>query len=174
MSDSRRLNIYTCRALHCGKQLTTEDTVPGTTPFLLPCICGGTMESSFYKVPEHIHTALIGKQADIEWYVPTKREMRKLSQPMREHVKAGGLVYRLIGPGAQYLDSNPRRLVRHPQDVATEETTERAAQNLREKAVASYQCPACGALEKQGCLSPAGKTLRKPHKTRVAEALRYA
>ena len=97
------VNRYDCKA--CGGSLTSVLRVDGTTPAMLRCKatpgCAGEMWSAFYRGP-------FG-EPEWEWYRPPST--RALSASMRAHVRAGGLVLRLIGSG-QDVDRRRRMLRR--------------------------------------------------------------
>jgi hypothetical protein len=104
-----RTNLYVCSDMPgqpsrqpqppCGMSLISVDLDEGVTPFMMGCVCGRMAYSSFYRVPDAIKRL----PADIEWYKPTREETSRLSKPMRDHVKNGGLIFRVVSRRAEYL-----------------------------------------------------------------------
>lgn len=117
---AERLNRYCCQ--RCNKNIITVDRGEGVTPFMLPCMrtksCPGPMTSRFYKVEP------VWGPPTYEWRKPTKKEYKKMSRAMKEHVDMGGLdIYPITG-------AKP--------DNADEETPEQIRQILRD-AVDKYR-----------------------------------
>ena len=86
-----RLNAYTCK--ECGEAIVTVDRDEGVTPMMLACRategCQGRSFSSFYRVDPTLTPTW-------EWYTPGKRELRRMSPEMRDHIERGGLALRKI------------------------------------------------------------------------------
>jgi hypothetical protein len=86
-----RLNAYDCKA--CGGSIVTVDQDEGVTPMTLACRategCRGTSYSRFYRADPTLTPTW-------EWYTPGKRELRRMSPEMRDHIKRGGLALRKI------------------------------------------------------------------------------
>jgi hypothetical protein len=83
----RRLNRYCCEK--CHKNIITIDRDEGATPFMIPCMrtaeCPGPMTSRFYQVEE------VWGEPTYEWRKPTKKEYKKMSAAMKQHIDQGGL-----------------------------------------------------------------------------------
>jgi len=95
---TRRLNQYTCDR-RCGLSLLSEDVDEGVTPFQLPCVCGGNLVSHFY----HVQPEVVDKPADIEWYKPTSKQLKRMSNELLLHVTQGGLALRIVSDSAAHL-----------------------------------------------------------------------
>lgn len=89
-------NVYTCST--CGGYTVTVDIHEGVTPMLLACRasgrlgdCDGRAVSAGYPTgprPAHI------PEPAWEWYRPTPKAARRMSDDMRHHVEMGGLALR--------------------------------------------------------------------------------
>jgi hypothetical protein len=88
-----KINTYTCNT--CDGVLVSEDVDAGTTPMFLACKvrmhCPGRMISAMYRCSQAL-------TPEWQWYRPPT--MAGLSPEMQEHVRAGGLVLRLIEAGS--------------------------------------------------------------------------
>ncbi|GAB4042532.1 hypothetical protein GCM10028810_01730 [Spirosoma litoris] len=82
---TERINTYTCPKGHVR---ITRDVDEGTTPLNMQCDCGLMGKSAFYRVSPWL-------EPTHEWYKPKHPE--RLNEMMREHVEAGGLLFRKIG-----------------------------------------------------------------------------
>lgn len=89
MYDGRgTIDIYECH--DCDHMEYTTYIHKGVTPFCIKCIkCGGMMS--------HVRTLPVMMiPVTIEWYRPTFEEYEKLSEAMKEHIRNGGLIKRVI------------------------------------------------------------------------------
>lgn len=106
----RRLNAYWCP--DCHGYVITEDVDKGVTPMFLACrvkgepnargnTCKGHMKSMMYpKQPwpaEDDYGHQIPTEPTWEWYMPDRRERRRLSEGILAHVVKGGLLLRRKG-----------------------------------------------------------------------------
>lgn len=91
-------NLYTC--MLCEGFIVTEDVDDGVTPMMLACRatsgCDGVMYSAGYPPTEVIGD----EQPTWEWYRPTLKQARRMSQEMQQHVAQGGLALRERTNGA--------------------------------------------------------------------------
>lgn len=88
-------NAYTCQV--CNGRIITVHADDGVTPMFLACRadtpgCDGRMVSGMYRPVDGL--------AMWEWYKPTRRAVKRLDPPMRQHVEAGGLILRLLPAGS--------------------------------------------------------------------------
>ena len=96
--ELERTNAYFCKS--CRKVTITVDVNEGVTPMFIQCIYCKDMASSFmYQLPGCMRFSYEGGRmtplkADLEWYKPTKEEIKKLSKGEKEHVNKGGLLSR--------------------------------------------------------------------------------
>lgn len=87
------INAYVCN--HCHKLAVVQHVDAGTTPMYMACLstdgCEGVARSARYPAnpPQKVIDAVRW-----EWYKPDAEEFEKLSQEMKQHVRAGGLVLR--------------------------------------------------------------------------------
>ena len=93
VSARPKVNAYDCPI--CNKAAITRDVDDGVTPMLLGCRmtpgCKGLSQSRFYRVPQEWWDC-----ARFEWYKPTEKQARKMSEGMRGHIQQGGLVLREV------------------------------------------------------------------------------
>jgi hypothetical protein len=106
MQEIGDINYYRCKK--CRGYIKTVHVDAGVTPMMLGCRafsrCSGYMISAFYVTPpppvqtllEQIERdrALDGRPFIFEWYKPTKRQLRKEPDSVKEYVKMGGLLLR--------------------------------------------------------------------------------
>lgn len=88
------INGYNCTTCHKVTLVIHRDA--GVTPMFLACTnpeCNGTGESLMYPNQDAIPPR-IREKVRWEWYRPSKKEFKKLSSEMQDHVKRGGLVLR--------------------------------------------------------------------------------
>jgi hypothetical protein len=87
-----RKNVYDCPT--CRHFIVTVHRDHGVTPMFLRCratpSCGAMMVSRMYQGVDEAMPAFW------EWYRPSKRELRWLNGPTRDHVKRGGLLIRAL------------------------------------------------------------------------------
>jgi hypothetical protein len=85
--SNERLNRYRCEK--CHKSIVTVDRDEGVTPFMLNCRrtpgCSGQMTSRFYQVES------VWGPPTFEWRKPTKKEYKRMSPAMKQHIDQGGL-----------------------------------------------------------------------------------
>jgi hypothetical protein len=87
-------NIYLCES--CGHGFVSEDIDQGTTPFTMPCLhpgCGQRAYSMLYAAPQVVLSKI---RPALEFYKPTEVELVGKNDWVKDHVKHGGLLSRVI------------------------------------------------------------------------------
>lgn len=106
VAEGDKVNAYFCATEPCcGFHFTSRDVDQGVTPFLMPCRCGGQAQSLFYRASGHLFEHGI----DIEWYAPDNAEKLRLTGPSFEHVRQGGLLFRVVNPRCRFLEASRLR-----------------------------------------------------------------